>query len=72
MDTDEEGDEELIPGDVGTVIQVDIQALHKKFDIGSDETALQRILGGWRAVATPRLRNMVITDMPYLAQPAYT
>ena len=75
MDTDkknEDGDEELISGNVGTIVQSDIQALHKKFNIGSDEAAVHLILGGWRAVTAPRLRNMMITDMHNLAQPAYT
>ena len=74
MDEQESADaqeEVLIPGNVGTAIQLDIQALLKKFNIGADEAGVRFILRGWRAVVAPRLHNMVITDLHYLAQPGY-
>ena len=60
------------PGDVGTVMQPDTQAVKKKFNIGADETSVHLILGGWRAVVAPPLKKMVVTDLHYLAQPGYT
>ena len=49
METGEEGedlDELGRPGDVGTVVQSDIQAVLKKINIGSDENSVHLILGG--------------------------
>ena len=62
METGEEGedtDELGRPGDVGTVVQSDIQAVLKKFNIGSDENSVHLILGGWRLVVAPRLKRMI-------------
>ena len=68
METGSAGDdpEELdIPGDVGAVMQSDIQAVTKKFNIGADEASVHLILGGWRAVVAPRLKKMVVADLHY-------
>ena len=72
-DTCNDEPEELgVPGDVGIVVQSDIQPVMKKFNIGADETSVHLILGGWRAVVAPRLKKMVVTDLHYLVQPGYT
>ena len=60
------------PGDVGTVLQSDIQAVLKKINTGSEEKSVHLILGGWRMVVAPRLKRMIVTDLHYLAQPGYT
>ena len=68
----EEMDELGRPGEVGTVVQSDIQAVLKKFNIGSDKHSVHLILSGWRMVVAPRLKRMMVTDLHYLAQPGYT
>ena len=72
VDEVDEVDELGRPGDVGTVVQSDIQAVLKKFNIGSDERSVHLILSGWRMVVAPRLKRMMVTDLHYLAQPGYT
>ena len=54
------------------MVQSDIQAVLKKLNIGSNETSVHLILGGWRLVVAPRLKRMIVTDLHYLAQPKFT